>query len=256
MNKPQGYDDITVGYETLEPGGHKCVIRGVEEAVSQSGNAMLVIQFDTDGTDRQPGYYSSLFMSDLKKKEEAKWRGVHRVVIDGRTDYGDRNLKKFNTAVEHSNEGFQVQWGDSYCRQFEGKKVGIVFRIEEYTKEDHTLGTSVKPYYFCDYGKAEGMEVPARKEAEPPKQGLSQRYNQWQQQNQIVQQGQVDSRGYWVQPQMPWAPQQPQQPQQPQYQQQSFQQAQPPKQPPMYQAAQEGFMQVPDSLPDEGLPFN
>lgn len=198
MNKPKGFDDIQLG-EVLNAGGHKCVITGVEETKSKSGKEMLIISFDTSEEDTQPGFYMNRFLADQKSEtREAVWRGKQYLVTEG--EYGPANLKRFTTAVEDSNPGFEVQWGKAFASCFKDKKVGIVFRIEEYNADNGELRTAVKPCRFCDYSKALEQAVPKRKEL--------------------------------------------QQTQQPSLMEQFQSQA------------QEGFMQIPDGLNDEGLPFN
>ena len=55
IQKPKNYDTIPVGGgESLKAGGHKCVIKMLEEATSSKGNQMLIISFDTSDEDIQP----------------------------------------------------------------------------------------------------------------------------------------------------------------------------------------------------------
>lgn len=164
MNKPVGYDDIQVGgYARITPGGHGCDIIEVKETISAAGNKMLEVAFDTDKTDKQPEFYRQQFYADKAAGRDAKWRGIHRVVVDERTPYGNANLKRFCTAVEDSNKGFKVDWGNGFCKCFQGQKVGIVFREEDYTATDGQARTAVKPFRFCNYAEAEKQAVPERK---------------------------------------------------------------------------------------------
>ena len=41
-----------------------------------------------------------------------------------------RSFKTFLTCVEHSNNGFETQWGDNFGQQFKNKLVGGVFGIQ------------------------------------------------------------------------------------------------------------------------------
>lgn len=191
MNKPKSYDKVSIGYAALTPGGHKCEIKEVQETKAKSGKDMLVIAIDTDKDDPQGGYFRDRYLEDKEAKRDAKWRGNMYLVVDENTDYGPANLKRFVTAVEGSNDGFQVEWGDAFSKCFKGKKVGVIFGEEEYMKNDNTVGTSVKPLWFCNYDKAFDQKVPEKRTLAPA----------------------------------------------------------------VTAAAEEGFMQVPDSLNDEGLPF-
>lgn len=168
MQKPSNYDDIVLG-ATINPGGHKCVIKKVEETKSQSGKDMIVVYFDTTKEDPQPNFFTDKYLAEKKaKKEDVPWKGRSWIVTEGK--YGPTNLKKFCTAVEDSNEGFQVQWGDKFAGCFTDKLVGVVFRIEEYVDEGTSeIRASVKPCWFCDYSKALEQKIPNRKEAPAPK---------------------------------------------------------------------------------------
>ena len=58
LKKPSNYDDVQVNqdFERLELGGHKGIIKNVEEYTSTiSGNTSLKVIVDTDSTDKQPG---------------------------------------------------------------------------------------------------------------------------------------------------------------------------------------------------------
>lgn len=166
MIKPNAYDETNVGYTPIEPGGHKCVLHQIEEKMSSKGGQMLVLRFDTDTTDAQPNYYKARLVQDRKKNgENAKWKGVMYISTSG--EYGVANLKRFVTAVEDSNPGLKAQWdrqpGDgTFVNWMRGKKVGIVFRKEEYEYNGKT-GWSVKPMRFCDYNKAMTEKVPEPK---------------------------------------------------------------------------------------------
>ena len=164
MIKPNGYDKLPVGFVAIKPGAHKCTIMEVVEAVSRNGNNMLCVYFDTDDNDEQPGYFAEMYKKHKKEfGDEAKWRGIFYVTLSG--EYGVSNLKKFTSAVEHSNKGFVTLWdlvpGDgTFVNCFKGKKLGIVFRTEEYRKPDGTIGRSTKPQRACDYNKVADTKVP------------------------------------------------------------------------------------------------
>lgn len=269
MQEPRGYKDVQVGWDPVKPGGHKCVIRKVTETHSSAGNQMIIIEFDMHKTDIQPNYYMNQYIADQKAGktgDRLKWRGTEWRVTDERTEYGTKNLKQFNTAVVDSNDQQELlsrgwYWDEKdqlmkpnwqrYGSCFEGLLVGIVFREEEYTKDDGSHGWSVKPMRYCNFEKAFEQKIPDRKEQAPSAQP------QYQQPPQQWANVPVNAQGYWQPQGQPSTQMAYMQQSQPQYQQQSFQQyAQPQAQAPYVQAAQEGFMQIPpDALNDEGLPF-
>lgn len=223
INMPKDYENININYEPAAEGPHLCSLMKVEEMKSQSGLQMLLLYFDFDENDAQAGFYLRKYQADQKSpNREAKWRGVMYMVVDQGTNYGPANLKRLVTAVEDSNPGFRVQWGENFCSCLAGKKVGIVFRIEEYIQTDGQLGASAKPFRLCDYNNAMEQPIPKRKclpENEKPQK----------------------------------APEPP-------FEQMSFSKAlstTPAQVPANPQATQEGFMNVAhESLDDEGLPFH
>lgn len=222
MNKPEGFDDIQLG-TALTVGGHKCVIKKVEETRSQSGHEMIVIYYDTDMSDTQPEFFTNKFLKDRESGRDATWKGRHWIVTDG--EYGPANLKRFTTAVEDSNPGFAVQWGPTFAGCFTGKKVGIVFRLEEYIDPGtYELRASVKSFRFCNYDKAYEQKIPDRKALPQNQQAAAS----------------------WQPPQIPQTSANIQNG----YEQMSFSAAAPNQ-----AAADEGFMTV-DPLLDEGLPFH
>lgn len=303
VERPETYDTTEIGgagYTPLTPGGHKCVLMQVQaNASTYDGTRRLEIAFDTDQADSQPGFFQKRYLED-----RSKWRGTHNIGIDSTTQYGVANLKKFCSAVAVSNdpqalaangwaqrEGkWEPSWGQGFCESFRHLKVGIVFRLKEYEKDNGQAGKTVKPYYFCRYDSAPMEQVPDPDLLENKAQSYMQQQGQWQgaqanAQGRWQPQGQPSTQMAYMQQQYRQA-----QPQQPQYQQQSFwqapqapqpqpyqqapqappqqpytqaqpqpytqAQAQPYQQPPMAQAAGEGFMAVPDAVDDEGLPFS
>jgi hypothetical protein len=171
MVKPQGYDTLPVGFIAIKPGAHSCNILEVKEAISRNGNNILAMYFDTDEKDSQPGYFTEMYKKHKKEYgDEAKWRGVYYITLSG--EYATANLKRFTSAVEHSNKGFVTLWdlvpGDgTFVNCFKGKKIGVVFRMEEYTKPDGTVGRSSKPFRVCDYNKVAETKVPSPKTLAP-----------------------------------------------------------------------------------------
>lgn len=157
---PDNYNEVNIGSERLREGGHKCVIKKVTETTSSTGRPMLVVAFDTTLDDDQPNYYMNRYKADTR--DEKKWGGRMFIVTDG--EYGVSNLKRFLTAVERSNDGFEVKAGqDLKVATLTGLRVGIVFRGEDYTRMDSTVGFAVRGWLFCSYDKAFDQPVPEQK---------------------------------------------------------------------------------------------
>lgn len=134
MNKPNGFDE-TQGfstYEVLKEGGHVLKILNIEERKSQAGNDMIVVSFDTDRTDSQPGYFKERYDSDTRS--DRKWPAGGRTyqVCTGSDGNCSKGFKTFIECVEASNNGFKVQWGDNFANCLKNKLIGGCFGKEEY----------------------------------------------------------------------------------------------------------------------------
>lgn len=161
MNKPHDYENIKLSnYEELKAGGHKCVIKMAEEYKSESGKDMLRIHFDTDLGDTQPLYFTNRYKNDTS--DNKKWRGIYNYYVQG-DEFGNKNIKALVTSVEESNPGAKVVWGDGFCNWLKNKKIGIVFRHEEYLGNNSEVKMSTKPMYVCSFDKASDQKVPATK---------------------------------------------------------------------------------------------
>ena len=134
MNKPNGFDETQgfSSYEVLEEGGHILRILNVEERKSQAGNDMIVVSFDTDKTDNQPGYFKAKYDGDTRS--DKKWPAGGRTyqVCTGSNGNCSKGFKTFIECVEASNNGFKVQWGDNFATCLKNKLVGGCFGKEEY----------------------------------------------------------------------------------------------------------------------------
>lgn len=165
MQRPSNYDETPVNnYEALTEGGHKCVIKQIKEEKSAKGNDMVVIYFDTDNSDKQPGFFMNRYLND--KKPDKTWPGIYRITMG--YDWSVKTLKSFITAVEDSNDGFQESPGmwANLDMALRNKKVGIVFRKEYYNDQaTHELRCSVKPAWCRKYSTIENEPVPEPKNA-------------------------------------------------------------------------------------------
>ena len=86
---------------------------------------------------------------------------------DGKTS---RQFKTFCTAVEHSNTGFKMVWGEQFCNALKGKAVGGVFGEEEYIGNDGEVKTARKLFWFRGIDKVMDAEVPAKRTVDAPQQ--------------------------------------------------------------------------------------
>lgn len=163
MLKPNNYDTTTAygDYDPIEIGGHIMVIQNVEEAVSRTGKPMLNISLDTAREDSQPGYFMDRWKNDNRPADKKKWGCIVYQLVEDDNGNCNRGLKTFITSVEESNPGFQVQWGDNFTKCFNGKKVGGVFRREQFKNRDGELKWSVKCFAFRSVQAVlDGIELP------------------------------------------------------------------------------------------------
>lgn len=161
MQKPQGYDETQVseGFERIKEGGHYAVIKQVSGKKTKDGKDMLVILFDFAENDNQKGYFMNQYKNDKRPDKKYPNDATHYMTIDSTTDYGTKNLKSFCTMVEHSNEGFKVQWGNNFYNQFKGKKIGAVYGqvLDFYNgKEKKKIGFR----WFCSTSRVEDAKIP------------------------------------------------------------------------------------------------
>lgn len=159
--KPSNYDEIQVNqeYERLELGGHKGIIKNVEEYTSTiSGNTSLKVEVDTATDDKQPNYFQKQY--DENTNMDKKWSTSGTKYISLKQDENCiKMLKAFITSVENSNNGFNYDWNKE-VDQLKGKKVGLVFGLEEYTNNDGETKTSTKLTQFRSIDKVDNAKIP------------------------------------------------------------------------------------------------
>ena len=157
MNKPQGYDEAqSFGeFETLPAGGYKCLIKKVVCEKTQAGKEYLKIGFDI-AEGEYKDFYQKKFAND--NRDNPKWSGIWTVFVEGyKPNTTNSRFKGLITSVEASNEGFKFDFDE---QKLVNKKVGFVFREEEFEGQDGQVHTAVKPFYALSYDKVEGTKIP------------------------------------------------------------------------------------------------
>lgn len=161
MLKPKKYDEVEVmqEFERLEIGGHKGVIMGVEEYTSPiSSKTSLKVSVDTAKDDKQPEYFTNQYKND--NRADKKWsNGAIKYISLGEEETQVRQLKAFITAVENSNANFKFDWNKDIS-QLKGKKVGLVFGIEEYQNFEGDIKTATKLNSFRSLDKVNEAKIP------------------------------------------------------------------------------------------------
>lgn len=162
LKKPEIYDQVEVkefDFIPLELGGHKGIIKIAEEYTSPvSYGTSLKVTVDTDKNDKQPNYFGEQFKNDTRA--EKKWNnGAIKYVSLKDDENCVRMLKAFITAVENSNPGFKYDWNKG-VEQLNGKKIGLIFGLEEYTANDGTVKTTTKLTQFRSIDKVGNAQIP------------------------------------------------------------------------------------------------
>lgn len=143
--------------ERLELGGHEIVIRDAREYTSEiSGNTSLKICVDIGENDKQKGFFQKQF--DENPNSTKKWsNGATKYVSlkDEQIAY----LKGTITAIEKSNPSFKFNTKGTW-EQLKGLKLAGVFGLEEYQKEDGSIGTATKLVQFRSLDKLNEIKIP------------------------------------------------------------------------------------------------
>ena len=159
--KPKMYDEITINesYEKISLGGHKGIIKNITEYTSAiSGNTSLKVEVDTASDDKQPGYFQKQFDENINM--DKRWSNSGTKYVSLKQDENCiKMLKSFITSVENSNPNFTYDWNKE-VDQLKGKKVGLVFGLEEYQNDKGETKTSIKLTQFRSIDKVDNVRIP------------------------------------------------------------------------------------------------
>ena len=167
MNKPSGFDEAkTMGeWVPAELGGHYLIIKDVREQNTSTGKPMIVVCYDFDKNDKQPGFYMREFQDNTDPEKKWPFGGRNYIMVN---DYMDdsktsKAFKTFCTCVENSNNGFKVSWGgDDWGKQFRGKKIGGVYgRVEHEYNDNVSMRSELR--WFCSVDKVADAAIPKDK---------------------------------------------------------------------------------------------
>ena len=161
IKKPSNYDNVEVmefDHTPIELGGHKGIIMKAEEYTSpQSGKTSLKVSVDTAKDDKQPEYFKEQYKNDVRI--DRKWsNSAIKYVPIGEEENQVKMLKAFITAYENSNN-CQFDWNKD-LEQLTGKKIGIVFGMEEYENQAGELKTVNKLREFRSIDKVDNVKIP------------------------------------------------------------------------------------------------
>ena len=161
IKKPSNYDNVEVmefDFTPIELGGHKGIIMKAEEYTSpQSGKTSLKVSVDTAKDDKQPEYFKEQYKNDVRI--DRKWsNSAIKYISLGEEENQVKMLKSFITAYENSNN-CQFDWNKDW-EQLTGKKIGIVFGMEEYENQAGELKTVNKLREFRSIDKIDNIKIP------------------------------------------------------------------------------------------------
>lgn len=162
MQKPNNYDQTQTGeFVPVELGGHHAVIKDVKEQKTKTGKDMIVVAIDFAKNDKQPEYFMNSFERDIRPEKKWPFQAVHYIVVEDSDGKTSRNFKSFITAFEKSNN-CEAIWGEAFCRQFKGKRIGVVFgNVEEEYNGEVKKRRRIR--WFCEDAAAENASIPADK---------------------------------------------------------------------------------------------
>ena len=152
MKKYAGFESKMSGeFDVLDPGGYVCEIKNAEVLPTRSGGERLVLYIDITEGDRK-GFYTAQYKSDTR--EDKKWRGVYNVFLpldDGseQDTWAKNRMNNLVGCIEDGNPGYHWDWDE---KKLKGKKVALVFRKEEYQRQDGSYGWVVKPFKVISIG--------------------------------------------------------------------------------------------------------
>ena len=161
IKKPSNWDAVEVmefDYTPIELGGHKGIIKNVEEYTSDfSGKKSLKVYVDTASDDKQPEYFAEQYKNDTRI--DRKWsNSAIKYVPLGEEENQIKMLKSFITAYENSNN-CQFDWNKNWD-QLTSKKIGLVFGADEYKNQAGELKTVNKLREFRSIDKVDNIKIP------------------------------------------------------------------------------------------------
>lgn len=165
MNKPNNYDNTRAGgdYTPIELGGHRAIIKQVEETKSRSGKDMIIVSIDFAQEDKQPHYFADQYKADTRDPKKWPFQAVSYIMAEDANGNTNRSFKGFCTAYEDSN-GVSINWGNGsqWPEQFKNRRIGVVYREEE-SEYNGEFRIQHRIAWFCNDHKALDQDIPARK---------------------------------------------------------------------------------------------
>lgn len=178
MQKPNNFENTQAqgDFTPIELGGHIMEIKEVLEMKSRTGKDMIKVSFDFAQGDKQAGYFVKQFKDDIRPDKKWPNSGTTYILTEDQDGNCSRSFKTFTTAVEKSNPGFSIQWGDGFSSCFKGKLVGGIFGLVH----DYYDGRNIDKHqlrWFRSVDKAKDAEIPNETETKAYKDANSSNSN-------------------------------------------------------------------------------
>ena len=161
IKKPSNWDAVEImefDHTPISLGGHKGILMKAEEYTSDfSGKKSLKVYVDTASDDKQPEYFKKQYENDTRIDRKYP-NGAIKYVPLGEEENQIKMLKSFITAYENSNN-CQFDWNKDW-EQLKGKKIGIIFGMEEYENQAGELKTVNKLREFRSIDKVDNVKIP------------------------------------------------------------------------------------------------
>ena len=160
MRQTPGFENAVAfdgSFERFPAGGHICKIMKAWVETTASGSEMLVLALDVDEGNFR-GYFGRQFNEKRTSNPTAKWPCLFRqftLGTDGQTNPYFKGLLK---SIEESNTGYKWNWNEG---SLANKRVGMIFREEEFKASDGTIKTTVRPAFARSVQRIrDGVPVP------------------------------------------------------------------------------------------------
>lgn len=166
MEKIENWENIEAkginDFQRLNAGGYVGIIKNVNQHTSLTDKKSFKIECDiAEGNFKD--YFQKLF--DNNSNADKRWDNNSTKYVSIEEDQLPY-FKGFITCIENSNPGYTWDWDE---KKLIGKKIGLIYRYEEYEKQDGTKAIKTKLNQFRsvdkvnefndDYTKVESVKL-------------------------------------------------------------------------------------------------
>lgn len=162
MEKPKNYENTvaaTGDFEQIKLGGHVCKIISAKVEKTKTNKDMLIIAFDIEKGENA-GFYERRHELNKQFNADAKWPGVHRIMLEDKDGNCNKFFKGFITSIEASNNGFKFDFDE---KKLKNKTFGAVFGREQYETQMGELKFATKIRFIKGTNDIENANIPEDK---------------------------------------------------------------------------------------------